>query len=219
MTTIVNLMRRARQARSAAEASRNRQQLRQAAQRAFLHFPRPYRLHLGCGDILLDRWVNIDLDNLSGKADLQWDLTWGIPVEDGSCELIYSEHLVEHLTAADGVALMKECRRVLQPGGILRIAMPSLEVLIRRSCCGDWRDQDWLRWPGHDFIQTRAEMMNIAFRWWGHQWLYDYEELDRRLREAGWEEITPAERGQSDCAALRNLETRADSMLICEARK
>src|SRR5437868_6771625 len=119
----------------------------------------------------------------------------------------------------DGVAFLQECRRAVQPGGVLRIAMPSLENLVQKACCGDWRDQDWLRWPGHEFIQTRAEMLNIAFRWWGHQWLYDGEELERRLREAGWEQISPVEWGQSSLAALRNRETRADSLLIYEARK
>ena len=81
------------------------------------------------------------------------------------------------------------------------------------------RDQDWLTWPSSQFIRTRAEMLNIAFRWWGHQWLYDHEELDRRLREAGWEELAPVEWGQSRHPALRERETRVDSLLIFEARR
>jgi predicted SAM-dependent methyltransferase len=54
---------------------------------------------------------------------------------------------------------------------------------------------------------------------WGHQWLYDREELHRRLREAGFSIVTDKEWGASDEPALQNRETRPDSLLICEAVK
>ena len=219
MTTMVSYLKRAhRRSRYAASGLALRQR-RRSVQHVLERFDPPYRLNLGCGDIPFSGWVNIDLDNTSGKADLEWDLTQGLPVPDASCEFIYCEHFLEHLAVPDGVALLRECRRALQPGGVLRVAMPSLDNLIRKACCGDWRDQDWLTWPGSQFIQTRAEMLNVAFRWWGHQWLYDQEELDRRLREAGWEQFTPVEWGDSGYPPLRERETRADSLLIFEARR
>jgi len=95
--------------------------------------------------------------------------------------------------------------------------MPSLDVLLDQCCKGLWRDQDWLRWPGFEFIETRAEMLHIAFRWWGHSWLYDREELHRRLQEAGFERFRDMEWGQSGYEQLSDRETRKDSLLICEA--
>lgn len=62
-------------------------------------------------------------------------------------------------------------------------------------------------------------MLNIAFRWWGHQWLYDQEELHSRLWEAGFSIIRDVEWVNSDIPELRNLETRKDSLLICEGRQ
>jgi predicted SAM-dependent methyltransferase len=118
-----------------------------------------------------------------------------------------------------GVGFLLECRRVLVPEGVLRIAMPSLDDLIDKSHRGNWRDQDWLTWPEHQFIETRAEMLNISFRSWGHQWLYDREELYRRLREAGWTTVRETSWGTSVIPELQNLETRLDSRLICEAIK
>ena len=97
--------------------------------------------------------------------------------------------------------------------------MPSLEYTINKYCSDKWNDQDWLEWKEHRFIQTRAEMINIAFRWWGHQWLYDREELHRRLKEAGFTIIRDVEWGYSKIPELSNLETRKDSKLICEATK
>src|SRR5205814_2367959 len=128
--------------------------------------------------------------------DLVWDLSRSIPVGDGTCNLIFTEHLLEHLPPDCGVAFLRECQRVLVPGGVVRVAMPSLDVILEKAT-GDWRDQDWLRWPEYQFIQTRAEMLNIAFRWWGHQWLYDRQELHRRLGEAGFVEIRDVARGES----------------------
>ena len=178
----------------------------------------PYQLHLGCGAVNFAGWINIDADRASA-ADIIWDLAKGIPVPDSSCALIYSEHMLEHLTVEQGRQFLSECQRALQTGGTLRIAMPSLDVLLEKSHCGNWREQDWLGWPEYQFVQTRAEMMNMFFRAWGHQWIYDAEELQRRLREAGFKKITEAQWGRSQITTLNNRETRKDSLLICEARK
>lgn len=179
----------------------------------------PYKLHIGCGRIRFDGWINIDRDPSISMPDVVWDLSRGVPVPDESCALIYSEHLLEHLKVEEGVALLSECRRVLQPGGTLRFSMPSLDALLEKCYSGNWRDQDWLTWPEHQFIQTRAEMVNIFFRWWGHQWIYDVEEFHRRLTEAGFTKVREMPWGRSSIPGLCDRETRKDSFLICEAEK
>ncbi|OGP66786.1 MAG: hypothetical protein A2031_01705 [Deltaproteobacteria bacterium RBG_19FT_COMBO_43_11] len=180
---------------------------------------KPYKLNLGCGKIRFEGWINIDSDASLSNADFCWDLRNGIPFEDFSCELIYCEHFLEHLPVHQGLGFLKECYRVLNVGGALRIAMPSLEYIIQKYCSKDWRDQVWLTWPQYQFIQSRAEMINIAFRWWGHEWLYDREELNRRLKDAGFHNVTNQEWGKSEINGLRNRESRKDSILICEVWK
>ncbi|HUY31712.1 MAG TPA: glycosyltransferase [Pirellulales bacterium] len=190
------------------------------ARRRLAAFAPPYRINAGCGAVHFDGWVNIDLRRDVLSIDLAWDLSQGIPVPDDCCEAIYSEHMLEHLSVPQGLAFLNECRRVLKPGGVLRIAMPSLDDLLVKCVRGDWREgEDWLTDPPHQFVQTRAEMVNVMFRWWGHQWLYDREELYRRLREAGFDVIRDAAWGRSEWPALRNRETRLNSRLICEAEK
>ncbi|MDW7711231.1 MAG: methyltransferase domain-containing protein [Deferrisomatales bacterium] len=186
-------------------------------QEAASHTPRPTRLHLGCGGVRLDGWVNVDAEKNPGVVDVVVDLRYGVPLPEASCGFVYCEHFLEHLDVADGVQILRECRRVLDPGGILRVAMPSLDVILERAYRGTWREQEWLQLPGLSFIRTRAEMLNIAFRWWGHRWLYDREELHRRLREAGFGSVEDVTAGQSRHPELRGLETRADSLLVCEA--
>jgi predicted SAM-dependent methyltransferase len=180
-------------------------------------FAAPYKLHVGCGGVKFEGWVNVDAN--SSVADISWDLTCGIPCPDHSCELIYHEHFLEHLSVEAAVAFLQECYRALQPGGIMRIAMPDLQYVIEKYSSENWQDQDWLTWEDYRFIKTRAEMLNIALRWWGHQWLYDREELHRRLTEAGFNQIDDVTWRESTTPALKNLETRKDSVLICEARK
>lgn len=173
------------------------------------------KLHVGCGMNQFAGWINSDIDY---RAELIIVLGRRLPFQAGALDRIYSEHVLEHVSLPEGMAFLKEAHRVLAPGGVLRIAMPNLETLVRGYLDDDWRARfDWVNWPGHRFIETRAEMLNIAFRWWGHQHLYDRQELQRALRSAGFEQISFVRNGESDHADLRGLETRLDSDLVAEA--
>ncbi len=192
---------------------------RKAARERIGSFAPPYQLHFGCGNVRLEGWVNIDFNVSSRSCDVIWDVTKQFPLQDSCCRYIYHEHLLEHLSPEQGLAFLKECHRLLQPCGVVRVAMPSLEYTVEKYQSANWRDQEWLKWPGYQFIQTRAEMLNIGMRWWGHKWLYDSEELERRLREAGFQNISQRSPHESAFTELQRLETRADSRLICEAIK
>jgi predicted SAM-dependent methyltransferase len=200
------------------EARRRARTLEKEARARLNAFDSPHRLHLGCGEVNYAGWVNIDLLALP-SVDVVWDVRRPFPLEDASCELIYHEHLLEHLTVQDAKKFLVECYRLLQPGGVTRIATPSLEEVTRKYNSTDWRNQDWLSRPEYRFIQTPAEMLNISLREWGHQWLYDREELHRRLGEAGFTKILDVEWRSSPIPELRNRETRPESLLICEAEK
>lgn len=191
----------------------------QSIKKIIANYQSPYKLHIGCGDVRLEDWINID-NNQSQVVDIVWDISYRLPfLESSSCSLIYNEHFLEHLSIEQGIVFLKECYRILKTNGTLRIAMPSLEYTVDKYQSENWQDQDWLKWEGHEFIKTRAEMINISFRWWGHQWLYDREELQRRLEEAGFTIIKDVDWGTSEIPELNNLETRKDSKLICEAYK
>lgn len=183
---------------------------------------RDLKLHLGCGTVRFEGWINIDLASrareLETPPDLNLDVRMRLPFPDGSARLIYHEHLMEHLTIDEGRQCLRDWFRLLQPGGVLRIATPDLEYLVERYR-GNWREQAWLGQPEYAFIQTRAEMMNVAFRWWDHRYLYDGEELERRMREAGFDPARRCTLGQSPLPELARLETRADSRLIVEGVK
>ena len=96
--------------------------------------------------------------------------------------------------------------------------MPDLDDLID-GYQNDWQRFDWIGWPEFSFIETKAEMINIAFRWWGHKHLYNRAELKRALLKAGFHCFQFERIGESQYDDLKGLETRIDSKLIVEAIK
>lgn len=202
----------------AARLHRVRRSLRHViAARRLSSLPDGSKLHLGCGRVHLDGWVNIDVD-ASVSPDIRLDLRSGLAARPRSLAFIFSEHLLEHLTLEDGLHLLRDCRDGLRSGGVMRVAMPDLESLVR-AYLGSWRDQAWLRDPAYDFIDSAVQMLNHAFYGWGHRYLYDRAEVSRRLREAGFLDVEPRPWGESPYPELRGLETREESNLIVEAVK
>jgi len=86
--------------------------------------------NFGCGDHYRPGWINIDL-GVSADGVIRHDVTRGVPMPDESCDLVYHSHLLEHLRRPDALPFMRECRRVLRPGGVLRVATPDLELIAR----------------------------------------------------------------------------------------
>ena len=87
-------------------------------------------LNLGCGKRYHSSWINIDIAP-QGPEIRAYDLSKGIPLPEGSCDVVYHSNLLEHLRRPQARHLMKECFRVLRPGGILRVAVPDLEQICR----------------------------------------------------------------------------------------
>jgi len=173
------------------------------------------KLNVGCGKVKLPGWVNIDIEP---GADLVMDIRKGLPFDNNSVDFIYCEHVLEHFAYEEGEKVLREFERCLRRGGIVRIAMPDLDYIIKKYNA-DWKNQDWLSWPEYEFVKTRGQMINIGFRYWGHKYLYNKEDLINQLTKIGFQKIMSCERKKSNHVELCNLETRKDSKLIMEAIK
>lgn len=170
------------------------------------------RLHLGCGieslghgAKVLPCWTNIDIEG-DGIRTFAWDLTKPFPVADRSIDYIYSEHFIEHISLTDGLALLAECRRVLVPGGIVRLSTPDLRVIVEKYFAGaiaEWRDMGWEP-------RTPCDLMNEGLRNWGHLYVYDEPKLIAVLAEAGFAQAARCRWGVSAHSSLQGLETRPD---------
>jgi len=87
-------------------------------------------LNVGCGSYFDQRWTNIDFYSASPDV-IRHDIRKGLPFPAASFGVVYHSHILEHLDRAAGLALMRECNRVLKPHGILRVVVPDLEFSCR----------------------------------------------------------------------------------------
>ena len=85
------------------------------------------RLNLGCNDLPMDGWTNIDSD-IRVKPDLVADCL-NLPYEDNSVDEIYAGHLLEHTTPEEEA--LREWHRVLKVGGKITITVPDVEKLLK----------------------------------------------------------------------------------------
>lgn len=176
------------------------------------------KLHLGCGKNYFEGWVNIDNNTYGNlkKLDLNYDIRKGLPYSDKSVSFIYSQHFIEHFSLQEGYNLLKECKRVLKPEGVLRIATPDLDRIMRV-----YNDPNWRQYIKGDRlledVRTIGEYMNRTFRAWGHQYLYNGEDLSIVLERAGFTNLEFCNFCQSRHTELANLETAKNATLIVEA--
>jgi predicted SAM-dependent methyltransferase len=171
----------------------------------------PRGLHIGAADFVLENWFNTDLDpRLPGVYYL--DATQPLPFPDHSFDLVFSEHMIEHIPFAAGRKLLAECRRVLRPSGIVRIATPNLRNILALVSNRDAGAESYLTWAVQTFnlpsdpFPKASIVVNNFFRAWGHQFLYDPETMRRAMEEAGLRDIVEQSVGGSAHPALRRLE-------------
>jgi predicted SAM-dependent methyltransferase len=87
-------------------------------------------LNLGCGSRFHPAWINVDLQPVHASIR-RLDVTQRLPFDDAAFDAVYHSHVLEHLTRDCALSFLQECKRVLKPGGILRMAIPNLEAIVR----------------------------------------------------------------------------------------
>ena len=107
----------------------------------------PQMLNLGCGHRFHPAWVNVDIAPAAPEVT-RWDVVRGIPFPDRHFDVVYHSHMIEHLRRSDVPAFLRDCIRVLKPGGIMRVATPDLErlcnVYLDRLRASNAADHEWM---------------------------------------------------------------------------
>lgn len=154
----------------------------------------PIHLHLGCGTKYLPGFVNIDA-NPRQKLDLWLDVRCGLPFATGSVDSIYSTHMFEHFYPDELEKLLRECVRVLAPGGGVRLIVPSLRsaIVAYQQNRSDWFEDAF---PRH-FDSVGGRFSNFVFCDGQHRTAFDFSHLDEVLRKAGFRETAESAEGMS----------------------
>jgi predicted SAM-dependent methyltransferase len=186
--------------------------------RRYLESAAEPKLHLGAGPVRLPGWLNTDL--ISG--DVQLDVGRRLPLPDSVFAFAFAEHLIEHLTQRDAVRLLAELHRVLRPGGVLRLTTPDLKKVIAlyedRNPAVSRRDYAlFLEGVTGKRYDRGCQVLNDQLRLWGHRYVYDQEDLEARLGEAGFEPVKRLAPGESEHEALRGIESHGGAEWVNRA--
>lgn len=174
------------------------------------------KLQIGSGPTSKNTWLCTDIDPIFSKI-IYLDATKPFPFNDSAFDYIFSEHMIEHISYEQGLAMLRECYRVLKPKGVIRITTPDLEVLLGLySSKLNPIQMRYIQWISDRDIGVgdykASFVINNAFRNWGHQFLYDYDLLNKSLREAGFINIKRQNVGESEDENLRRLETHGENI-------
>jgi ubiquinone/menaquinone biosynthesis C-methylase UbiE len=141
------------------------------------------RLHWGCGDITPAGWINADITRGPG-IDISGDILDGLPLDDCSIDYITSQHALNEIKLLNQLDALRELRRVLKQGGVLRLCLPDLDRAIAAYHGGQqeyFTDWDWDTISGN-FI---AHILDYNYTYTP----FTYEFATELLQKAGFTEI------------------------------
>lgn len=179
------------------------------AMEQYLRDHREPKLHVGCGRYRIDGWLNADID-LRQDVDIFLDAREPLPFEADQFRFVFAEHLIEHLTFAEGSRFCSEVFRILRPGGVVRLSTPDMQFLLRYYEDESSEAQSYTEYHTKEFlrldVRSRALVVSNFFYDFGHRLIYDWELMEELLREAGFERIERCRVGESSHTELRGIE-------------
>lgn len=139
------------------------------------------KLHLGCGKRNIPGFTNVDL---AGYKHIHYRR----PVHDlavfknNSAELIYASHVFEYFDRVEAKKVLREWRRVLQKGGVLRLAVPDFEALVK--VYKKYDKLDMVLGPLYGRWNIPGTEQTIY-----HKTVYDFPALKTLLEESGFQNV------------------------------
>jgi predicted SAM-dependent methyltransferase len=142
---------------------------------------KPLWLHLGCGKRNIPGFLNVDLadyphiDYKRGVDDLSVFKT-------GTVDLIYASHILEYFDGIEVKRVLKEWRRVLKKGGVLRLAVPDFEALVK--VYRKYKKLDLILGPLYGRWEIKGGKKTVY-----HKTVYDFKTLKKTLQDNGFKNV------------------------------
>ena len=144
-------------------------------------------INLGSGHWKLPGWVNVDID-FASRPDVCADLAAALPFRDRCARFMHTEDFIDQLDLQQARHFLRECHRILKPGGVIRVLTPDVEQLARLYL----HQPEVLKALWQDYVGvplrygTAAEILNLGMRFAGHSFLYDAETFARLAADCGF---------------------------------
>jgi SAM-dependent methyltransferase len=175
------------------------------------------RLNWGCGPDGVPGWLNSDVKSGPG-IDLSADILDGLPLAADSIDYVVSIHALPELPYSSLLPALEELRRVLKPGGVLRLALPDLLKGVDAYRRGY---RDYFLIPDEDMESLGGKLV-LQLVWYGYSRTpFVYEFIEELLRRAGFAHVHESAYGQtgSPFEGITELDNRKDESLFVEAVK
>lgn len=146
-----------------------------------------------------------------------------LKLPDDSVDVLYSSHMIEHLSRAQAALFLEEARRVLKSGGVLRLVAPDMrrlaEAYLANGDCDRFVDATLLANDHTGKLLGRIRFAVTGFR--GHRWMYDAASLEKLLRAHGFTDIRALAPGETTIPFATNIDLteRADESIYLECKK
>lgn len=166
-------------------------------------------LNVGCGLTIAENAINIDsslslllrsvpIINKSitkfPKEVKYGNIVNGLNYKSNYFDVVYSSHMLEHLSRVDFISAISELYRVTKKGGVFRFVIPDIEYLIKKysdnkNIC------EFLKESGLGYFESKKGLINkiiYALTNTKHEWLWSYTELEKILLEVGFNSVRRA---------------------------
>lgn len=162
--------------------------------------------------------------SVAAESGIRWaNASSHIPLPDSSVAIAYSSHMIEHLTRKDADGFLEEMHRVLVPGGILRLAVPDLGLLVRNYQAQGDADAfvSATLLAEETGVTLRDVIRRLIIGGRSHAWMYDGKSLKKLLEKHGFTDVVELPAGKTtipDPGEL-DLAERVEESVYLEAKK
>jgi predicted SAM-dependent methyltransferase len=156
--------------------------------------------------------------------DVVWAEATRLPIPDGTAALVYSCHMLEHLSRPEASAFLEEARRVLAPGGWIRLVVPDLRRRAARYLQQDGDADTFVEsilMASSRPVGVLAKLQWLAVGPRHHLWMYDAASLGKLLADHRFVNVTELAPGRTNVAdpGSLDLHERVDDSVYVEGQK
>lgn len=174
-------------------------------------------LDWGCASVKTEGWVGSDRDDY-GQEHIG-DILDGLPWETGHFDVIVANHSLQMVKYVDLPSTLAELRRVLKPGGVLRVLVPDVLAGARAYERGD---KSWF--PVVDEAETSIGGKFCAYTTWYSEanLVFTPSWLAELLQRNGFDAVIAGYKTTVlglDYPGITDLDTRPRESIVVEGKK